>query len=181
VKTPAWPSAEDNTKTAFAKLAAALGTACEELALPPEFDRAVAHHRTIMLAEIALNLGRYYDRGRESLSAVMREAIEAGRSISAVDYASALRERERLYCQLEDLTATYDAILTPSATGPAPLGFETTGNPIFCTLWTFLGVPALNLPLLTVNGLPLGVQLTRLRFEEDRLFRAAARLRGARS
>jgi Asp-tRNA(Asn)/Glu-tRNA(Gln) amidotransferase A subunit family amidase len=176
VKTPAWPSAEDDTKAAFAKLAAALGTACEELALPPEFDRAVAHHRTIMLAEIALNLGRYYDQGKDRLSAVMRGAIEAGRALSAADYAGAIRERERLYRRLEDLAAPCDAILTPSSTGPAPLGFETTGNPIFSTLWTFLGVPALNLPLLTVNGLPLGVQLTRLRFEEDRLFRAAARL-----
>jgi Asp-tRNA(Asn)/Glu-tRNA(Gln) amidotransferase A subunit family amidase len=172
VKTPAWPSAEDSTKTAFAKLAETLGTACEELALPPEFDRAVALHRTIMLAEIALNLGHYFDRGRERLSAAMREAIEAGRAISAVDYTGALRERERLYRRIEDLAAPYDAILTPSSTGPAPLGLETTGNPIFCSLWTFLGVPALNLPLMTVNGLPLGVQLTGLRFEEDRLFRA---------
>jgi Asp-tRNA(Asn)/Glu-tRNA(Gln) amidotransferase A subunit family amidase len=125
-----------------------------------------------MLAEIALNLGHYFDRGRERLSAAMREAIEAGRAISAVDYTGALRERERLYRRIEDLAAPYDAILTPSSTGPAPLGLETTGNPIFCSLWTFLGVPALNLPLMTVNGLPLGVQLTGLRFEEDRLFRA---------
>ena len=115
-----------------------------------------------------------------SLSAVMRESIEAGRAISAVDYAGALRERERLYRQFEALIAPYDAVLTPSSTGPAPLGFSTTGNPIFCTLWTFLGAPALNLPLLTVNGLPLGVQLIGLRFQEDRLFRAAASLRKTR-
>jgi Asp-tRNA(Asn)/Glu-tRNA(Gln) amidotransferase A subunit family amidase len=172
VKTPAWPSVEDSTKAAFAKLAAALGAACEELVLPPEFDRAIALHRTIMLAEIALNLGGYYDRGKDRLSAAMRKALEAGRAISAVDYAGALRERKRLYRRIEDLAAPYDAILTPSSTGPAPLGFETTGDPVFCSLWTFLGVPALNLPLLTVNGLPLGVQLTGLRFEEDRLFRA---------
>ncbi len=106
----------------------------------------------------------------------MQEAIESGRAISAIDYAEALRERERLYHRLEALVAPYDAILTLSSTGPAPLGFATTGNPVFCTLWTYLGVPALNLPLLTVNGLPLGVQATRLRFEEDRLFRAAASL-----
>ena len=59
----------------------------------------------------------------------------------------------------------YDAIITPSSPGVAPLGFATTGNPVFCTLWTYLGVPALNLPLLTVNGLPLGIQLTQLRFQ----------------
>ena len=62
VKTPAWTCAEDSTKSAFADLATALGPACDELILPPEFDRAIALHRTIMIAEIALNLGRYYDR-----------------------------------------------------------------------------------------------------------------------
>ncbi|HWJ19295.1 MAG TPA: amidase family protein, partial [Geobacterales bacterium] len=85
-------------------------------------------------------------------------------------------EREHLYWQLEALVAPYDAILTPSSTGPAPLGLHATGNPVLCTLWTFFGVPAMNLPLLTVDGLPLGVQLTGLRFEEERLFRAAASL-----
>ncbi len=47
--------------------------------------------------------------------------------------------------------------------GPGAAGFATTGNPDFCTLWTHLGLPALNLPLLTVNGLPLGVPAPRLR------------------
>jgi Asp-tRNA(Asn)/Glu-tRNA(Gln) amidotransferase A subunit family amidase len=180
VKTPAWPFAEDSTKTAFEDLAKTLGAACEALVLPPEFDRAIHLHRTIMFAEFALNLGRYYDRGKERLSDVVRETIEAGRAISAVDYADALRERERLYRLLEALVASYDAVLTPSSTGPAPLGLHTTGNPILCTLWTCLGVPALNLPLLTVNGLPLGVQLTGLRFQEHRLFSAAASLCQAR-
>jgi Asp-tRNA(Asn)/Glu-tRNA(Gln) amidotransferase A subunit family amidase len=176
VKTPAWPCAEDSTKTAFTELAESLGAACEELVLPARFDRAIALHRTIMHAEIALNLGRYYDRGKERLSALVQETIEAGRAISAVDYADALRERERLYRELKGLVAPYDSILTPSSTGPAPRGLYTTGNPILCTLWTFLGVPAMSLPLLTVDGLPLGVQLTRLRFDEERLFRAAASL-----
>ena len=151
MKTPAWPFAEDSTKTAFVELAKTLGPACEELVLPPQFDRAIALQRTIMFAEIALNLGRYYDRGKERLSAVVQETIEAGRAISAVDYAAALRERELLYRQLEAMVAPYDAILTPSSTGPAPLGLHTTGNAALCTLWTFLGVPALNLPLLTLN------------------------------
>jgi Asp-tRNA(Asn)/Glu-tRNA(Gln) amidotransferase A subunit family amidase len=176
VKSPAWPLAEEATKVAFVKVADALGSSCEELILPPEFDRAVEFHRTIMFAEIALNFGHYYERGKERLSRQIREAIEHGRTISAIDYADALRARERLYERLSRLLAPYDAVITPPAAGPAPFGFETTGNPVFCTLWTYLGVPALNLPLLKVNGLPLGVQLIADRFAEERLFRAAASL-----
>ena len=168
VRTPAWAFAEDSTIKAFEDFAAALELACEELVLPAQFDCAIELHRTI--AEIALNLGRYYDRGKGRLSAVAREAV------SAVDYAGTLRKRERLYCQLEALVAPYDAVPTPSSTGPAPLGLHTTDNPALCTLWTFLGVPAMNLPLLTVNGLPLGVQLTGLRFQEYKLFRCRSEL-----
>jgi Asp-tRNA(Asn)/Glu-tRNA(Gln) amidotransferase A subunit family amidase len=176
VKTPAWPIAEESTKKAFADAVAALGPACEELVLPPEFENAAALHRTVMFAEIALNYGRYYKRGKDRLSPLLRETIEAGRAIGAVDYASALRERERLYRRFEALLEPFDAVLTPAAAGTAPLGFETTGNPIFFTLWTYLGAPALNLPLLAIDGLPLGIQLTGLRYGEEKLFQAASSL-----
>jgi Asp-tRNA(Asn)/Glu-tRNA(Gln) amidotransferase A subunit family amidase len=176
VRTPAWPFAEEAAKAAIEAFADGLGTSCERVDLPPEFDRAIAMHRTVMLAEIALNFGRYYERGKDRLSAAMREAIETGRGILAVDYAEALRERERLYARLETLLQPYDAIITLPAAGPAPRGHETTGNPAFCTIWTYLGVPALSLPLLSVDGLPLGVQLVGPRLAEETLFQAAAAL-----
>ncbi len=174
VKTPVWPLAEEATKEAFVKLAKDLGGECEELSLPAEFDQAVPLHRTIMMAEMALNYGRYYERGKEALSPVAQKAVEEGRAVSAVDYARALRTREALYRRLAELLAPYDAIITPSATGAAPRGLDTTGNPVFCTLWTFLATPALNLPLLQSGGLPLGVQIVGRRFDEARLFQHAA-------
>ncbi len=176
VKTAAWPLAEAAAQEAIAGFARALGPACEELELPPEFDRALTCHRTAMLTEIALNFASYYERGKERLSPAMREAIEIGREIGTAAYADALRERERLYERLAELLEPYDAIVTLPAAGPAPHGLDTTGNPVFCTLWTYLGVPALNLPLLNVNGLPLGVQVVGPRFGEEGLFRAGAML-----
>ena len=172
VKTPVWPLAEKAAREVFENFAGALGAAT--LDLPPEFDHAIAFHRTIMLTEMAVSYAGYYERGRDRMSAAVREAIEAGRAMLAVDYAMALREREHLYEKFACLLEPYDAIITLPAPGPAPLGLETTGNPIFCTIWTYLGVPALNLPLLEVNGLPLGVQLVGLRFGEERLLQAAA-------
>jgi Asp-tRNA(Asn)/Glu-tRNA(Gln) amidotransferase A subunit family amidase len=51
---------------------------------------------------------------------------------------------------------------------------ESTGDPSFCTLWTFLGVPAISLPLMQAeNGLPLGVQLVGPRNGDARLLRTA--------
>jgi Asp-tRNA(Asn)/Glu-tRNA(Gln) amidotransferase A subunit family amidase len=68
----------------------------------------------------------------------------------------------------------YDAILTPAAPGEAPRGLDSTGNPIFCTTWTYLGTPAVTLPLLKSEaGLPLGVQLVGRRGDDARLLRTA--------
>jgi Asp-tRNA(Asn)/Glu-tRNA(Gln) amidotransferase A subunit family amidase len=45
---------------------------------------------------------------------------------------------------------------------------------MFCTLWTFAGMPAINLPLMQgENGLPLGVQLVGPRHDDARLLRTA--------
>ena len=51
--------------------------------------------------------------------------------------------------------------IAPPATGPAPEGLGTTGDPSCCTLWSLLGLSgAVTLPVgLAGNGLPLGMQL----------------------
>jgi Asp-tRNA(Asn)/Glu-tRNA(Gln) amidotransferase A subunit family amidase len=68
----------------------------------------------------------------------------------------------------------YDAILTPAAPGPAPRGLDSTGNPAFCSMWTYLGTPAVTLPLLhSESGLPIGVQLVGRRGNDARLLRTA--------
>jgi Asp-tRNA(Asn)/Glu-tRNA(Gln) amidotransferase A subunit family amidase len=66
----------------------------------------------------------------------------------------------------------YDAILSPAALGPAPLGLGSTGNPLMQTVWTFAGLPAVSLPLLSVAGLPLGVQAVGPLHHDGRLLRA---------
>jgi Asp-tRNA(Asn)/Glu-tRNA(Gln) amidotransferase A subunit family amidase len=54
------------------------------------------------------------------------------------------------------------------------VGLESTGNPVFCTIWTYLGTPAVSLPLLqSETGLPIGVQLVGRRGQDARLLRTA--------
>mgnify|MGYP001250781486 FL=1 len=68
----------------------------------------------------------------------------------------------------------FDAILTPSAVGEAPLGLSDTGPITFNYLWTVLHMPAITLPLFTgPNGLPIGVQLVARRHDDDRLLAIA--------
>ena len=70
--------------------------------------------------------------------------------------------------------ARADAILCPSALGPAPEGLGNTGDSIFNGPWTLLGAPAVSLPLLeTAEGLPMGVQIVGAPGDDARLLRTA--------
>lgn len=174
VKQPVWDKAEATTQEAFAELAEALGEQCDEVPLPDQFAEAWPAHEALMLAGFARNLRPYYERGADRLSERLREAIEAGQKITAVQYLTALDWPEVLYAGLEKVFERYDAIITPAAPGEAPVGLDSTGSPIFCTLWTLLGLPAITLPLMQgPNGMPLGVQLVGPRGNDGRLLRTA--------
>ena len=138
------------------------------------FDEAIDCHGAIMLPDLAKSFAREYERGRDQLSTTLRGMIEAGQKRLAVDYNLALEQAERYYQRLLQIFADYDVVLTPATVGTAPRGLEATGSPMFCTLWTLTGVPAISLPLLKgANGLPLGVQLVAARGDDARLLRTA--------
>jgi Asp-tRNA(Asn)/Glu-tRNA(Gln) amidotransferase A subunit family amidase len=172
VKTPIWPKADTETQEAFTRFAARHGSYITEVALPDWFEEAIEWHRVVMESDLARSFAREYERSRGQLSITLRNMIERGQKHLAVDYNRALAQIERLNQILRQIFADYDVILTPATTGTAPRGLEATGSPIFCTLWTLTGVPAITLPLLKGgNGLPLGVQLVAAKGDDARLLR----------
>jgi Asp-tRNA(Asn)/Glu-tRNA(Gln) amidotransferase A subunit family amidase len=171
---PVWEHAEPVTRDAFAELVEALGDSVSEVDLGSTFARVVDNHRTIMEVEMAHNLHRDYEKGRDQLSDKLRALIERGRGHSAGDYLRAVAAIEPVNAVLDEVFNEYDAILTPAAPGEAPQDLRSTGNPIFCTTWTYLGTPAVTLPLLSSPaGFPLGVQLVGRRNNDARLLRTA--------
>jgi Asp-tRNA(Asn)/Glu-tRNA(Gln) amidotransferase A subunit family amidase len=175
VKTPAWERADNDTKEGFAELIERLGSQVEEVELFPSADDAWQWHQAIMGAEMAHNLEREWQNGRDRLSEQLRAQIERGREVGALDYLRALsRIAPMNESFLELFEQRYDAILTPAAPSAAPKGLASTGDPAFCTLWTLCGMPAISLPLLqSSDGLPIGVQLVGPRFGDARLLRTA--------
>lgn len=172
-RTPVWDSAEESTKDAFRELVEHLGGRCDIVDLPPLFETAHEDHKRIMNADLARNLGPLYRRGAEQISATLSGMIEDGRTVLATDYNDAVGRIESYNAALDEIFTNYDAILTPSAPGEAP-DIATTGDPVFCTIWTLCGTPSLNLPLFQgPNGLPLGAQLVGPRGDDARLFRTA--------
>ena len=177
VKTPVWDQADMDTREAFAELVARLGKNVVEIELPEIFRDAVGLHRTIMEADLAGSFEREYALGKESLSPILREMIERGRKVPTVEYNRALGRVPVLNRALDKVFERHEAIITPAATGEAPIGLESTGSPIFCTIWTLCGMPAITLPVLQgAHGMPMGVQLVGAKGDDARLLRTARRL-----
>jgi Asp-tRNA(Asn)/Glu-tRNA(Gln) amidotransferase A subunit family amidase len=175
IKTPHWERTDPDTKEAYAELVESLGDRVEEVELFPSAREAWDLQRTIMEAEMAANLEPLWLAGKDKLSDRLRGLIERGRETRAIDYQRALRSLAPVVESFDELfMERYDAILTPPALGTAPKGLGATGDPVFCVLWTLLGMPAVTLPLMQgANGLPLGVQLVGRRNFDARLLRAA--------
>jgi Asp-tRNA(Asn)/Glu-tRNA(Gln) amidotransferase A subunit family amidase len=180
VRSPAWDRADDDLRAGFAELCAALGGTIVEVELGDEFNHGHEWHRTINLADIARHYSRYVGKDPAGVSEKLRAMIEEGLAVRAVDYVRAQEGIAVLNAGLEQVFERFDAIVTPAAAGEALAGLESTGDPAFCTLWTFCGVPAVTLPLLSgSNGLPIGVQLVGRRFYDGRLLRTARWLQSA--
>jgi Asp-tRNA(Asn)/Glu-tRNA(Gln) amidotransferase A subunit family amidase len=174
IKTPVWEQADNATREAFSELISQFEEDIKPFDLPGEFDQAHEQHRIIMEADLARSFAPEYRNGKDQLSKILVEMIERGQKVSAVDYNNAVAAADELHGSLDKLFEFHDAIVTPAAIGEAPTGLDSTGSPIFCTIWTFCGMPAITLPLLQgENGMPLGVQLVGPRGDDARLLRTA--------
>ncbi len=174
VKQTAWDKADADIHAGFAEIAEFLDKQCTEVALPAAFDQAQQIHRLIQITELTKHFSVYEKRGRDKLSEKMLAAMDEGAGILARDYLAALDRISNFNAALDEIFDDFDAIITPASLGEAP-DLTSTGDPVFCSLWTLCGVPAVTLPLLVgEHGLPVGVQLIGPRGDDARLLRTAA-------
>ena len=178
VRSPVWDQVEPITKDGLRELIDATNEArpgtVDMLDLPSFFDDLHEDHRQVMEADLARSFADEYSRGKAQLSEVLRQMIERGQQVSDGEYEKSVSRMQDYGAFLDQVFEDYDAILTPSTTGPAPVGIGATGSPVMNTIWTFCGVPALNLPLLkSAEDLPIGVQLVGAKHDDARLFRSA--------
>ena len=172
IRQPGWEEVEADAAATYEDAAAALGA--EPLSLGSPFAEARAVHLGIMRREVAHAFAPWVARGEALLSDIVREHIDGGRAIDADAYLSLLDEADAMRRAFEHAVRPYDAALTPAAPGGAPEGLEFTGSRTQTMLWTMLGVPAINVPALTVGGLPLGLQVVGRFGADATTLRAAA-------
>ena len=135
-------------------------------------------HRRLVAAEFASVhqewFNEYGDRYRPKSAALFTEGAALGPSATREGVKGSSRLRADLERTMDDLGI--DIWMSPAATGPAPRGLETIGDPIMAVPWTHAHLPVVCLPAGTApSGLPLGVQLVgRLGADEQLLSFARA-------
>jgi Asp-tRNA(Asn)/Glu-tRNA(Gln) amidotransferase A subunit family amidase len=117
------------------------------------------------------------ERDATKLSKVMQMRLAESEALTLDDYRAALNERARIRALYANLAAAFDGCITLSATGGAPKGLHSTGNPQFAVPSSLLGTPALTLPLFEIDSMPLGLQVLGFFNEDARAFALAGWLR----
>ncbi len=146
----------------------------ESLPITSMLDRLAEETRIVMFYEGArFHETRYREYGDQlqDLAQLVREGLQ----ISEQRYAEALGFIGEGSRRIAECYRAASVILVPAATGPAPEGFTSTGDPRINAPWTALGTPAISIPM-PVAGLPLGLQLTAAPGHDALLLDAAVRL-----
>lgn len=139
---------------------------------PPGWDLVTAAAFLINDYEAArTHEGRYRDHG-ERIGVRLAELVRRGLRIPAAEYEAARAQVAEMRRVLARLFEQSPVIQSSAATGPAPAGFDSTGDPSANAPWTALGVPAISVPTADV-GPPIGLQLTAAWNGDDQLVATA--------
>jgi Asp-tRNA(Asn)/Glu-tRNA(Gln) amidotransferase A subunit family amidase len=150
LETPGWAKAQDAAKNALEDVVDRLAKAGVEILRRKRHDgveqvelaleRALPVSQQINTWESRWPINTYRARHPDKLTSFALDRLADAERMTLEQYRERLSERARI-------RAIY-AALAPD-----------TGDPIFVVAGSCLGVPAISLPLLEVEGLPLGLQL----------------------
>ncbi len=150
------------------------GATVEDVSLPPSAGIIHDAGLLVMRVEAATFHAARFAVHADSYRPRIRELIEAGLTVPAVEYVSAQQTRRRFRDEMGPLFEQVDALLMPVAPTTAPKGLASTGDPALCAPWSFGGFPAVALPSgVSADGLPLAIQLVAGLHAEDRLLSVA--------
>ena len=179
-RTPVWHMAEPATRDAMERCVALLkaaGATVVDLDMDGEFVELTAAHKIIMQSEMR---PAFLAEKRLIGDALYPEMVGILANEAGYSHADLVRAQDltaRCRARFDAIAAPFDAVLTPSAAGEAPVGPDNTGAATFNRIWTLMHMPCVNVPGLTgPNGLPVGVTLTGPRYRDRHLIAAAGLL-----
>ncbi|MCY4208235.1 MAG: amidase [Roseovarius sp.] len=160
----------DDSREGFEELLEALGDRVERVSSPKGFLDMMDAHRIVFQWELCEHMAHEAETHWELMGGALHEAFESGWKLSNSQYGKAMEVMAGSGRYFDAFFKDYDGIISPCAPGEAPMFDEGTGDPAFCTLWTFAGLPCVAMPILKgANDLPVGVQLIGERERDDNL------------
>jgi Asp-tRNA(Asn)/Glu-tRNA(Gln) amidotransferase A subunit family amidase len=99
---------------------------------------------------------------------VLYARLEAGRKLSLEDYRLRLLQREEAKNRFAAIAPLADALISLGSPGPAPRGLGSTGDSVFNSPSSILGAPAVTVPMLAIEGMPVGIQIVGQRHTDAR-------------
>lgn len=160
------PAAEEGLQAAI-KAAEKAGASVQSIDLPEAVQEAWRIHPVIQEFEAHRALAWEFSEHHDEIAPMLRASLDASVGLTPQDYDEARRISRRGRRELGELFEGVDVLLTYSAPGTPPAKeLATTGDPRYNRLWTLMGNPCVNVPVLKAGGLPIGVQVIA-RFGND--------------
>ncbi len=176
--TAGWARTDDASRRAFEDFLAVLaGDGVEIFARHDDPAIAAYEDELTSMPELWMQLYRfemrwpllqYRDHDRSKIPPRLLRGLDEGEGLTQERYRAALVKREYVRGLHHELASRADGLVTLSAPGPAPVGTD-QGSAVFNESSSVLGVPAISLPLLAVDGMPVGVQLQGAQHGDERL------------
>lgn len=166
IKTEQWTAKAPDAEVIAAweksqQLLQAAGAQVVEIELPAEFDGlSLVKHGQILDGEFRSNFLAEYMTARDALHPILIDSVENAKGLSRKALKDAQDSVAALRPVFDRIASEYDAIVTPSVPGAAPVGTEWTGDYRFCCMWSALQVPVINVPgFASEDGAPVGLSL----------------------
>jgi Asp-tRNA(Asn)/Glu-tRNA(Gln) amidotransferase A subunit family amidase len=182
LETAGWAAASPGARTAMADALARCKAAGIEV-LARSHGKVAAVEEAISTArELSMRinawesrwpLNTYRDRDASKLSRSALTRLAEAEAMSLDDYRRDLAAREKVRALYAELAADCDVCIGLSAPSAAPIGLASTGDPSATVHASLLGIPAISLPVLQDEGLPLGLQVTGFVDRDAEAFAAA--------
>lgn len=138
----------------------AAGIMVRTVPAPGDFGEIMRALYVITRYELARGHARWHTSHADDYQPQTAAMIREGQAISAGEHAAAVAFQARFAARLsgEMDAREVDAWVTPAATGPAPAGLASTGDPVMSVPWSLAGLPAVSVPAGRAGPLPLGLQ-----------------------
>jgi Asp-tRNA(Asn)/Glu-tRNA(Gln) amidotransferase A subunit family amidase len=154
------------------------GWLMEEIELPFSLDEVLRSVQVINGYEGARTYRERWMQYGDRLGPKLSQLVKDGLALATDSYQTAFSMLANARAAISAVYREYPVLVSAAATGPAPPGLASTGDPRMNAPWTGLHGPAIAIPV-PGDGLPIGLQLTAAIGNDDLLVETARLLERA--